>query len=715
MPSQQNTPTTPSSPSLPQGQDHSQHQGTAASLRTTNNQGSLRSTLNEVFGFDDFRPYQEAVCTDVIKGEDVLLVMPTGAGKSICYQLPGLIRTGTTLVVSPLIALIDDQVTKLQAWGLRAEAIHSGRDRSQAQQTCRSYLQGTLDFLFIAPERLGVPGFLELLAKRKPSLIAVDEAHCISCWGHDFRPDYRLLAERLPKLRPCPIIGLTATATPLVQQDIEDQLAMNTPKRHTHGFRRKNIAVEVTEMPAPQRIDAVVSLLKDPANRPAIIYAPSRAKTEEAAAALADLGAHGYHAGMPPSERFRIQESFLSGKSDIIVATIAFGMGIDKPNVRTIIHLALPSSVEGYYQEIGRAGRDGLPSQAILLHSYLDFRQHEFFLKRNYPELSYLSELRNQVGSDGIHKDALLAGHDRDLGESALEKLWVHGGLQITPDEMVYLGGDDWARRYKAQRDHREDQTQQMGRYAQNQNVCRMIFMIKHFGDNQDSGEDCGLCDICNPQVSQFRKVREPSSQEKIFLDHIIAFLYERLEPISKGKLYSLALETKGVSRSQYELWLAALSQAGLIKLESSQFRKDGRNISYYTVALTETCNPRKIDWQRVQIPDYHQRAGATGKAPSRNDARKTKRPAKDQAARAAPLLPTDVDEGLLAHLKSWRLQEAHKRKVPAFCILPDRTLMTIAAERPHSESDLANMPGIGPARLKKYARQLLTLLKANA
>src|SRR5215510_7458900 len=214
----------------------------------TNNQDELGSLLSAAFGFSAFRPNQEAVCRAVIDGRDVLLVMPTGAGKSLCYQLPGIARGGTTLVISPLIALMEDQVAKLKERRLAVARIHSGRDRAASREACLDYLNGKLQFLFIAPERLRVAGFPEMLAKRKPSLIAIDEAHCISQWGHDFRPDYRMLGQYLPSLRPAVVIALTATATPIVQDDISQQLGLTQPARFIHGFRRGNIAIEVVEV-----------------------------------------------------------------------------------------------------------------------------------------------------------------------------------------------------------------------------------------------------------------------------------------------------------------------------------------------------------------------------------------------------------------------------------------------------------------------------------
>ncbi len=546
-------------------------------------QGGL---LKKRFGLASFRPYQEAVCQDVTRGRDVLLVMPTGAGKSLCFQLPGLARGGTTLVVSPLIALMEDQVAKLRGQGIRAERIHSGRDRLASRQVCVQYLQGELDFLFIAPERFSVPGFPEMLARRKPSLIAVDEAHCISHWGHDFRPDYRMLGRRLPLLRPAPVIALTATATPLVQDDIVQQLDMPKAIRHIHGFRRTNIAVETAEVKQAERQEAVTRILADAGRRPAIVYAPTRKEAETLGLALqVEFPAAAYHAGMRTEEREHVQTRFLSGELDVIVATIAFGMGVDKPDIRTVIHTALPGSLEGYYQEIGRAGRDGGSSRAVLLYSYADRRTHEFFHRRSYPDSEVLERIYRVLSQQSRPRDGLCEalGMDPEVFAIALEKLWVHGGARLEPADIVSRGTEEWQQPYRLQCEHKLEQLEQMMRCAQG-HECRMLQLVRHFGDQEDSGQPCGLCDVCAPQDCVVRRFRQPTALEQRFVQQVLDTLRAG-DGQSTGQLYRKACV--GLDRRAFEVILGGLVSAGLLRVSEDAFTKGGRLIRFQRAFLT--------------------------------------------------------------------------------------------------------------------------------
>ncbi len=670
----------------------------------------LGPLLSRVFGHAAFRPFQEAVCRAVTDGRDALLVMPTGAGKSLCYQLPGLARAGTTLVVSPLIALMEDQVAKLKALGLAAERIHSGRDRLASRQVCRDYLDGKLDFLFIAPERLSVPGFPEMLAKRTPALVAVDEAHCISHWGHDFRPDYRLLGGRLPSLRPAPVIALTATATPRVQDDIAEQLGLSRPSRFIHGFRRANIAVEVAEAPPSRRAEIVREVLKDAARRPAIVYTPTRREATALASELkADTRAVAYHAGMPARDRDDVQRRFLESRADVIVATIAFGMGIDKPDVRTVIHTGLPGSVEGYYQEIGRAGRDGLPSRAILLHSYGDTRTHEFFMERDYPPANVLDELYRALTEKPVSSDDLqnVVSVDAEVFEKALEKLWVFGGAIVTPEGDASRGKPGWRRPYEAQREHRKTQLDLMRRFAEGPS-CRMLQLVRHFGDLEDSGAPCGICDVCKPADGLATELRRASPMEEAALRRALELLRYR-DGQGTGQLHrEVIAQFPSIDRRSFEDLLGGLARGGLVRIDDDSFEKDGQTIRFRRVYLS-SAGRTATSAVEAQIAVAHPSAKRSkrGKKPLPKPV-KAARPGKaPPAAKESPPL-------LVEALRQWRLEEARRSRVPAFRILTDATLLDIAARKPRDGAELLEVGGIGPSRLEKFGARILAIVKAS-
>ncbi len=667
----------------------------------------LRELLRTTFRLDAFRPRQEAVCRAVAEGKDVLLVMPTGAGKSLCYQLPGLARGGATLVVSPLIALMEDQVAKLQALGLRAERIHSGRDRALSRQALAAYLEGRLDFLFVAPERLGVPGLPESLARRTPAVVAVDEAHCISEWGHDFRPDYRLLGSRLPPLRPAPVIALTATATPRVQDDIAAQLGLQ-PLKFIHGFRRGNIAIEVARLPPSLRADAVRRLLADPARRPAIVYAPTRREADALGETLAGrFPAAAYHAGMTTARRDRVQSDFLGGRLEVIVATIAFGMGVDKPDIRSVVHTALPGTLEGFSQEIGRAGRDGRPSRAILLHSWNDRRTHEFFQERDYPEPEVLDRVFRALGPEPRPADDF--ARRLPLGpeelETALEKLWIHGGARyssVAGQQFVARGSDDWFPRYRRQREHRREQLDEMQRFADG-HACRMVALVRHFGDQEDGREPCGTCDVCDPKACLLRSARAPRPAEREAAQTLIESLRRR-DGQATGRLYAECGST-GLGRRAFEEVLGGLVRSGLLRVTADTFEKEGRTITFQRAWLTPEA--RTVSLGAVEFTLAEEAAPRAGSGPRRGGGKK---PAEKRPS------PTVVAEPeLIAELKKWRLSEAKRAGVPAFRVLHDRTLLALAAARPRDEATLLKVPGIGPALLARYGGQVLAICRAGS
>lgn len=342
----------------------------------------MKTLLKKYFGYDEFRPLQAEIIDCVLAKRDTFVLMPTGGGKSLCFQLPALKLAGVTLVVSPLIALMKDQVDSLKACGVGAEFINSSLSSDQIGKIMSRIEAGEVRLLYIAPERFALSGFQEFLKKLEINLIAIDEAHCISEWGHDFRPDYRNLS-LLKKIFPnVPLIALTATATAKVREDIIRQLNFQNAKTFISSFDRENLRISIIEK--KQAFPKLVNILDRYRHESVIIYCHSRNETEDLVANLKLNGfsALAYHAGLEAGERKMAQELFIKDEINIIVATIAFGMGIDKPDVRLVVHYTYPKTLEGYYQEIGRAGRDGLQSECVMFYSYADTRKHEFFINQ---------------------------------------------------------------------------------------------------------------------------------------------------------------------------------------------------------------------------------------------------------------------------------------------------------------------------------------------
>jgi RecQ family ATP-dependent DNA helicase len=714
----------------------------------------LLQLLRDTFGFPAFRANQEEVCRTAVAGRDLLLVMPTGSGKSLCYQLPALARGGAALVISPLIALMEDQAAKLAELGLKVARIHSGLDRAASRQACVDYLNGSLQFLFIAPERLRVPGFPEMLAKKKLSLIAIDEAHCISQWGHDFRPDYRMLGQHLPLLRgaedPAPVLALTATATPTVQADIVAQLGMINPAKFIHGFRRDNLAIEVVEVPVPMRASVVCGLLKDAARRPAIVYAPSRKQSEILAEELShQVRAAAYHAGLDAERRERVQTAFQQRELEVVVATIAFGMGIDKADIRTVIHAGLPGTLEGYYQEIGRAGRDGQPSRTILMHSYADQRTLDFLFNRDYPPVEHLKAVFAQLGEepeavDTLREQSKLAPESFD---KALEKLQIHGGARVDFTGNAVRGGPGWQKTYSVQQQFRQEQFEKVVRYTDSHD-CRMAALVRHFGDVEDASRPCGHCDVCDPGGAVLRLFRRANARERQWVQDVIEALRASVYKTPKGLRTELAW-AESLDRNDFEGLLGAMLRAGLIEVEEASFEKDGKVIPFRKISLTDAglevraTTPLALLFSDGLAGEFGSQAASTRKkriAPPKMDKQSAPRFAGEpvrsggvreiapvRATAPAQFARSSAGERVVAtveltgrsadlalRLKSWRAAEAKRLGVPAFAVLTDRTLRAIAAKLPATPHQLLAVEGMGPGKIGRFGEAILALCTAG-
>src|SRR6266571_5047413 len=373
--------------------------------------GDALISLREHFGFDDFRAGQTEVISAILEGKDAVVVMPTGSGKSLCYQLPAMMLSGATLVVSPLIALMKDQVDALRARGLPATFINSSIAPAEQHARISALRRGEFKLVYIAPERFRSHRFVEALQSVRISLFAVDEAHCISTWGHDFRPDYLRLKSAIEALGGVQTLALTATATPYVRSDIIQQLGLAKPPTFVSGFDRPNLSIDVVHTERERQKIAHIKRLALTHDGSGIIYASTRKAVEQVAVQLQGQGLRvaAYHAGMGDAVRIKAQEDFMSARAQMIVATNAFGMGIDKPDIRFVAHYQMPGSIEAYYQEIGRAGRDGLPSDCVLLFNYADKNTHDFFIEGSYPDLHTIQSVYDSLVSTGLKRIELSA------------------------------------------------------------------------------------------------------------------------------------------------------------------------------------------------------------------------------------------------------------------------------------------------------------------
>jgi len=482
----------------------------------------LRAALHEHFGFADFRPGQQEAVAAACADRDVLVVMPTGAGKSLCYQLPALLRDDLTIVVSPLVSLMQDQVEALQRrFGPRAPAalVNAQQDAAANAEVLARARGGQLRLLYVAPERFSSPGFLEAIREVPIGLFVVDEAHCVSQWGHDFRPDYFRLADAARWLGARAIVASTATATPEVARDIVARLGLRDPVRVATGFDRPNLSFAV--VPCATTADKharLAGVLADAEARPAIVYAGTRKACEALAQRLGaqlELEVLAYHAGLGRAERAAVQRRFMDGEVEIVVATNAFGMGVDKADVRTVAHAVVPPSVEAYYQEAGRAGRDGAPAQALLFAEPRDKGLHVFFIQRAEVAETLLDRIAERLAGGGAGTTFDVAVAELDDEPERVRAIVGHlaraGVIQPAPAPVDRVRGrvagpyDGRARglaRSSAADGQRVRWRQYRAVWAFVEDAsCRRAALLRHFGDAAAPAPDGPCCDVCDPSL----------------------------------------------------------------------------------------------------------------------------------------------------------------------------------------------------------------------
>jgi superfamily II DNA helicase RecQ len=518
------------------------------------------------------------------------------------------------------------------------------------------------------------------------------------------------------------VLALTATATPTVQADIVEQLGMVKPAKFIHGFRRDNLAIEVVELSMPERPGAICGLLASAERRPAIVYATSRKMSEQLAEELAlRIPAAAYHAGLDAATRERVHTAFQAGELEVVVATIAFGMGIDKADIRTVIHAGLPATLEGYYQEIGRAGRDGAMSRTYLMHSYADQRTHDFFLNRDYPPADHLQQVFRALGENPQPVEELRAASK--LGEEefdkALEKLEIHGGARVDFGGSVTAGGTGWKKTYTIQAQYRAEQFEKVLRFTTS-SECRMAALVRHFGDVEDARRTCGICDVCDPAGAVLRLFRRPTAVERAMVQAIAGEL-RTVDYKATGTLQRNLDPAGRMSRNEFDNLLDAMVRARLIEIEEAEFEKNGKVIRFRKVRLTEAgLELRASTPVELLISDgVAEEFGGRGQAPARSKKTNTTSKAgslkstSTKAVEAEPIKLTTAGEALATRLKEWRAAEAKQLGVPAWMVLTERTLTAIAQARPADLRQLLEINGMGPAKVERFGGAILGLCGA--
>lgn len=687
-----------------------------------------REVLKEVFGFEDFLDGQESVMEDILTGRDGSVVMPTGGGKSLCYQLPALCREGVTLVVSPLIALMKDQVDGLEKRGVPVTLINSTLTWDEQRARLDGMKRGDYSLVYVAPERFKASSFMNALREVKVTMVAIDEAHCLSQWGHDFRPDYMRLGNALDALNRPQCVALTATATPVVRQDIRKVLKLRDPFERISGFERPNLSFTITPVEkVAQKYARMKKVIGQ--HKTGIVYCATRKKVEEVAETLHSWGVNciAYHGGMSDTERERTQNQFIAREADVAVATNAFGMGIDRSDVRFVIHFEIPGSIEAYYQEAGRAGRDGEASVCDLLFNYADTRTQDFFIEGVNPGAKLIRELYQFLLNDADEnfevvrtldeiKEATGAKNAMALG-SALSHLmrgrWVErfdvpgsrakGTRLLKPEVLTRdLQLNEASLEEKECRDREKLEQMVQLCYA---NTCRQQWILEYFGET--NAPLCGNCDVCLGEENSER--RGPTDEEALIVRKFLSGVARMSRRTSTGwegrygrgrviqmlvgsksqeiqRAHLHELKTYGILKKEGTAYLNALSrslhQGGLIATQKGEYPLLTLTQRGEMVMKEETSY--SIEWP-----------GAGGKQESNVD-----------------LEDLGFDARIYEKLRDMRSRLAKEHRVPAYVIFSNETLEHLARLRPTTMEAGLLVKGVGEAKAEKYLDPFLQVLR---